>query len=41
MAMFSPLSEEVPVQKDPLFVEYFILYGANYVKIMKILQKIT
>ena len=39
MAMISQLSEEVTVQKDPLFVKYFIPYGTKYVKIMKNLQK--
>ena len=35
MAMISQLSEEFPVQKDTLFGKFFILYGAEYVKIMK------
>ena len=32
MYVLSPLSEEVPVRKDPLFGQYFDRYGAKYVK---------
>ena len=32
MAVLSPLSEEVPAWKDPIFGEYFDLYGANMSK---------
>ena len=32
MSVLSPLSEEVPDQKDILFGEYFDLYGAKKVR---------
>ena len=35
MAVLTPLSDEVPVWKDPHFDEYFDLYGAKYVKKVK------
>ena len=41
MAVLSPLPEEVPVQKDPLFGGYFDLYGAKYVKKVKQLSKMA
>ena len=38
MAMLSQLSEEFPVQR-PTVGEYFTLYGAKYVKIIKKITK--
>ena len=38
MTVLSQLSEEVPVWKDPLFGEYFDLYGTKYVKKRKMVQ---
>ena len=41
MYVLSPLSEELPVQKDPLFGEYFDLYSTRLVKKTKIMSKMA